>query len=91
VVPNPSGIQLFARAHTWNHVVQSSAKLITADQPGYHAGSMSLVMMLRLEGLFRMKMFDELLVEANKIIITEDTRLQPYFEVDLEGITAISL
>lgn len=67
-------------------MVEASAKLITPDQPGYHGGMMNLVMMLRLEGLFRMKMFDELIVEANKIITAEDSRLQPYFEDNDEGI-----
>lgn len=78
VAPNPSGVQLFARAHAWEHVVNASSKLITPDQPGHGGGVMSLVMKLRLEGLFKMKMFDELLFEASKILSAEEARLEPF-------------
>jgi len=85
VVPNPSGVQLFARAHAWEYVVSASSKLITNEQPGFSGGMLSLVMKLRLEGLFRMKMFDELITEASKILVSEETRLQSYFNGDTKG------
>ena len=82
MAPNPSGVQVFARAHAWEHVVHASSKLITADQPGFNGGILSLVMKLRLEALFRTKMFDELILEATKILAAEESRLIQFFTND---------
>lgn len=75
VPSNSAGVQVFARYNAWKHVISTSSKFITNEQPGFSGGVLSLVMKLRLEGLFRLKMFDELILEATKILISEEKRL----------------
>lgn len=73
------GMQTFARHHAWSLVVNTSSKLLSRDQNiAYSGGTLTLVMKLRFEGLFRLKMFDELILEVNKIIIYEDLRLSQH-------------
>jgi len=92
-----SGIQLFARSHAWRQVVESSNSLINKDQLGLTGGVLTLVMKLRLEGLFRLKMFDELIVEASKILQTEENRLSeivdthPSDPIDCDLLIAMKL
>uniref|UniRef100_A0A7S0SYE5 Uncharacterized protein n=1 Tax=Chromulina nebulosa TaxID=96789 RepID=A0A7S0SYE5_9STRA len=92
-----SGIQLFARSHAWRQVVESSNSLISKDQLGLTGGVLTLVMKLRLEGLFRLKMFDELIVEASKILQTEENRLSeivdthPSDPIDCDLLIAMKL
>lgn len=76
VPATPSGLQTFARASAWQYVVTLSAQLMQEQGPysDRHQGHIPTVLKLRLEGLFRMKMFDELTAEAGQILDVEMKR-----------------
>jgi hypothetical protein len=65
------GLQVLARSHAWRHVVELSSRVADsrADCP------LSLGTKLRLEGLFRLKMFDDLSFEATNLLSAERTRI----------------
>lgn len=64
------GLQVLARSHAWRHVVELSSRVADsrADCP------ISLGTKLRLEGLFRLKMFDDLSFEATNLLSALRTR-----------------
>jgi len=78
VQPTLAGLKTFAQASAWKYVVELSDKLLSAPGgamlPSGQDG-LSYVMRIRLEGLFRMKMFDELNHEVSKILESEAERL----------------
>lgn len=65
------GLQVLARSHAWRHVVELSSRVADsrADCP------ISLGTKLRLEGLFRLKMFDDLSFEATNLLSALRTRI----------------
>ena len=65
------GLQVLARSHAWRHVVELSSRVADsrADCP------FSLGTKLRLEGLFRLKMFDDLSFEATNLLSALRTRI----------------
>lgn len=72
------GLQVLARSHAWRHVVELSSRVADsrADCP------ISLGTKLRLEGLFRLKMFDDLSFEATNLLSAEKTRNLRDFDFD---------
>lgn len=80
---NVLSIQQCAENGAWKHVVGISSRMMSMpDQQGQFNttnGSLTLVIKLRLEGLFRMKMFDDIILETNKIILAEEARLEPLY------------
>jgi hypothetical protein len=72
VPQNLKGLQDFARANAWKEVIELSNKLLNQksdlDTEMIHNDELSLPYRLRLEGLFRLKMFDELAQESWKIL-----------------------
>ena len=64
---NLNGLQILARSSAWRHVIELSDRVIEANE----ATTISVATRLRLEGLFRLKMFDDLSHEAGQILAAE--------------------
>jgi hypothetical protein len=78
------GLQVLARSHAWRHVVELSSRV--ADSRA--VCPVSLGTKLRLEGLFRLKMFDDLSFEATNLLSAERNRILR--DVDSEETTRSS-
>lgn len=66
-----NGLQILARSHAWRHLIELSSKVISGS-----TGSTAIAATrLRIEGLFRLKMFDELTFEAGNTLSAEKTKL----------------
>lgn len=74
VPPTLAGLKTFAQASAWKYVVELSEKLLASSSSASGFGGavgpdgLSYVLRIRLEGLFRMKMFDELSHEVSRIL-----------------------
>ena len=73
VPPTLAGLKTFAQASAWKYVVELSEKLLASTSASGFGGAvgpdgLSYVLRIRLEGLFRMKMFDELNHEITRIL-----------------------
>lgn len=65
-----AGLLVFARASAWAHVVDLSENLLKGvDSDG---SDFTLTLRLRLQGLYKLKMFDVLSNEASKILTSEE-------------------
>jgi len=69
VTADVAGLTLLAQHSAWKHVVEVSARMLTTP-----TADPAFVMRLRLEGLFRVKMFDELTVLATDILAAEEAK-----------------
>jgi hypothetical protein len=68
------GLQMLANHFCWKQAVKLSSKLEAAEP--VKNGALSQVTKLRLDALFRTRLFDELVMETNKIIMAEQQRIQ---------------
>jgi len=86
-----AGLKTFAQASAWRYVVDLSEELLSASTTTSPVGQdgLSFVVRMRLEGLFRMKMFDELILEATKILQLERQSLEKNGGLDVT--TALQL
>ena len=66
-----NGLQTLARSSAWKHVVDLASKLNDSS----NEATISLPTKLRLEGLFRLKMFDDLAFETVNILSAERMKL----------------
>lgn len=66
-----NGLQTLARSSAWKHVVELASKLNDSS----NEATISLPTKLRLEGLFRLKMFDDLAFETVNILSAERMKL----------------
>lgn len=65
------GLQVLARSHAWRHVVELSSRVNDSRA----TCQLSLGTKLRLEGLFRLKMFDDLSFEATNLLSAERAKI----------------
>ena len=77
-----AGLKVFAQASAWKYVVEMSGKLLAQSESPTTFG-LSFVLRTRFEGLFRMKMFDELTHEATKILEQEAAKSNKNMDVVL--------
>jgi len=77
-----AGLKVFAQASAWKHVVEMSGKLLAQSESSTENG-LSFVLRTRFEGLFRMKMFDELTHEVTRILEQEAAKSNKNMDVVL--------
>jgi hypothetical protein len=81
---------MIAEAGDWRSVVDVSGKLVTdADFDATGSDSFSVSLQLRFEGLFRMKLFDDLSLEISKVLNAELRCLESSSETQSPGIYKI--
>jgi hypothetical protein len=66
-----NGLQTLARSSAWKHVVGLASKINDSSK----AITINLPTKLRLEGLFRLKMFDDLAFETTNLLSSERMKL----------------
>ena len=68
---NLNGLQILARSFAWKHVIELSNRVSDSNAES----EISLATKLRLEGLFRLKMFDDLSSETSMLLSSLKNRL----------------
>ena len=71
-----AGLSILVSASAWNSVVTFTANLCRNEAPILENKKLSIVFQYRFEGLFRMKLYDDLLHEVGEILADEETKLQ---------------
>lgn len=73
-----AGLEILAKSSAWRHVIELSNKItdINNSSTNNDESIISIKTRLRLEGLFRLKMFDELSYEVGSILTAERARLK---------------
>eukprot|EP00596_Hydrurales_sp_CCMP1899_P005610 CAMPEP_0119036770 /NCGR_PEP_ID=MMETSP1177-20130426/4707_1 /TAXON_ID=2985 /ORGANISM="Ochromonas sp, Strain CCMP1899" /LENGTH=415 /DNA_ID=CAMNT_0006997107 /DNA_START=66 /DNA_END=1310 /DNA_ORIENTATION=- len=71
-VPKNALVQTFALSSAWRQVADLSSKV--DDTKTQTSSAISVTTRLRLEGLYRLKMFDDLSIEAGNVLATERAR-----------------
>mmetsp|Transcript_3725 Transcript_3725/g.5771 ORF Transcript_3725/g.5771 Transcript_3725/m.5771 type:complete len:533 (-) Transcript_3725:97-1695(-) len=75
IVCSVAGLRLLARSNAWKHVVELSGQLIQSQDEVAERSLRNIAFRLRMIGLFRLKMFDELVQEAGAALTAEEARM----------------
>mmetsp|Transcript_32080 Transcript_32080/g.46239 ORF Transcript_32080/g.46239 Transcript_32080/m.46239 type:complete len:558 (-) Transcript_32080:59-1732(-) len=73
-----AGLSILVSASAWSSVVSFTAKLCRNETPILENNKLNIVFQYRFEGLFRMKLYDDLLHEVGEILTDEELKLQSH-------------